>query len=180
VPDPARAPDVRRSAARTATLVAVPVALLVLLGLLWSLGALSRPDTGPVAMDAPALTPEAAQVCRAIVADLPETVAGSTRRAVTAGPEQNAAYGDPPVTLACGTVLPAVEDTATVFPLSGVCWFPQAGTDATVWTTVDRTVPVTVTVPGPQDGSAQTVIAFSEAVGAADPPRPSGTPAGCA
>ena len=150
----------------------MPVALVVLLGLLWGFGVLSRPDTGPVAMDAPALTPEAAQVCRAIVADLPETVAGSARRAVTAGPEQNAAYGDPPVTLPCGTVPPAVEDTATVFPLSGVCWFPQPGTDATVWTTVDRAVPVSVTVPGPQEGSAQTVIAFSEAVEGRRPAAP--------
>jgi hypothetical protein len=126
------------------------------------------------------LTPEATEICRAIVADLPDTVAGSARRPVSAGAEQNAAYGDPPVTLACGTGPPPVENTATVFPLSGVCWFSQAAPDATVWTTVDRAVPVSVTVPGPQDASAQTVIGFSAAVGAADPVRATGVPSGCA
>jgi hypothetical protein len=170
---------VRRSATRTATIVAVPVALLVGLTLLWSFGAFSRPDTGPVEMAARELSPDAAQVCRSVIADLPDTVAGAGRRPVTAGSEQNAAYGDPAVTLACGTSLPTVEDTATVYPLSGVCWYAEPGPDGAVWTTVDRQVPVTVTVPGPADGSAQTVIAFSPAVGAADPARASGTPTGC-
>jgi len=170
---------VRRSAARTATMVAVPVALLAGLAMLWGFGAFSRPDTGPVEMATRELSPAVARVCRSVVADLPDTVAGSARRPVTAGPEQNAAYGDPPVTLACGTSRPTVENTATVYPLSGVCWFAEPGPDGAVWTTVDREVPVTVTVPGPADGSAQTVIAFSAAVGAHDPVRAAGTPTGC-
>jgi hypothetical protein len=161
-------------------MVALPVALVVLLALLWGFGAFTRPDTGPVTMAARELSPQVAEVCRSVVADLPSTLSGSDRRPVTAGPEQNAAYGDPPVTLACGTDRPTVEDTATVYPLSGVCWFAEPGPDGgAVWTTVDREVPVTVTVPAPADGSAQTVIGFSGAVGTNDPVRTTGTPTGC-
>ena len=54
-----------------------------------------------------------------------------------------------------------VEDTALVYKLNGVCWYAVGVGAATEWTTVDRVVPVTVTVPGPLDGSAQSVIPFS-------------------
>lgn len=168
----------RRRAARTATIIAVPVALLVGLGSLWAFGAFSRPDTGPVEMPARTLTEETAEVCRAIIADLPSSVAGSERRPVTAGAEQNAAFGDPPVTLACGTEQPSVELTATVFTLNGVCWYSQTRPDETVWTTIDRMVPVTVTTPGRAEGSSQTVIAFSEPVRSADPAAET-APTGC-
>jgi hypothetical protein len=169
---------VRRSAARTATLVAVPVALAVGLALLWSFGAFSRPGTGPVEMAAPALAEEATLVCRAVIADLPDTVTGDPRRPVTAGAEQNAAYGDPPLTLACGTGETTFPPTDLVYPLSGVCWHATTAAESTVWTTVDRQVPVTVTVPGPQEGAAQKVIAFSEAVRSADPAVAT-VPTGC-
>ena len=177
---------IRRSAARIATLVAVPVAILVALVSLLLYGGFGRHEpappaaaaTGPVTMDAPALAAEAVPVCQEVVAHLPETIAGKARRPVTAGPEQNAAYGDPPITLACGTPMPTFPPTDDVFMLSGVCWHAVPGNDMTTWTTVDRVVPVTVTVPGPSSGSAQSVVPFSPAVGANDP-RPPTVPSGC-
>ncbi len=173
-------PD-RRQAARAATLVALPAALVVGVISLWALGAFdNRPApqaTSPVEMAAPTLAPEVATVCRDVVAKLPATVREARRRPVTAGAEQNAAYGDPPITLACGTSRPSIPPTATVYPLSGVCWYPQVVAAGTAWTTVDRSVPVTVTVPGPSEGSAQTVIPFSAAV-ASDPPVTT-PPPGC-
>jgi hypothetical protein len=172
---------VRRSAARVATLVAVPVALVVGLVSLWSAGAFrAAPATTPVTMAAPALDPDATAICRAVVAKLPEAVREMARRPVTAGPEQNAAYGDPPLTLACGVAPAAVEPTAEVYPLSGVCWVAvaQPGDTGTVWTTVDRQVPVAVTVPGAREGSAQSVIPFAAAVGTANP-RLTTPPTGC-
>jgi len=123
-----------------------------------------------VAVAAPALPAASAAVCRAVVAKLPEAVRDARRRPVIAGAEQNAAYGDPPLTLACGAPAQPYAGTDEVWTLSDVCWLARPEAGRTVWTTLDRRVPVAVTVPGPKDGSAQWVIAFSDAVGTADPP----------
>jgi Protein of unknown function (DUF3515) len=176
---------VTRGAARTATFIAVPVALLVVVVSVILYGS-SSPEpaptgpaaSGPVEMSAPVLAADAAPVCQSVVSRLPDTVSGRTRRPVSAGAEQNAAYGEPPITLACGTAQPTVPPTADVFPLSGVCWYAEPGTGGTHWTTVDRTVPVTVWVPGAAEGSAQSVVGFSAAVAAGDPPRDA-VPSGC-
>lgn len=176
---------VRRSAARTATLVAVPVAIAIVVISLLAYGRSAPPTppagpvaTGPVDMATRTLTADAVPVCQAVVAHLPNTVAGLARRPVSDGPEQNAAYGDPPITVACGTAQPTFEPTATVYPLSGVCWYAETQPGNTAWTTVDRTIPITVTVPGPSEGSAQSVIPFSAPVAANDPPRDA-VPSGC-
>lgn len=185
---------IRRSAARTATFVAVPVAVAVLLGSALAFGGLgsepAEPDatgtaaTGPVTMSARDLPPDVAALCQAVIADLPDTAAGHARRPVTAGAEQNAAYGDPPITLECGTTLPTVGLTDEVLNIAspgetaGVCWYPVNGENATVWTTVDRTVPVTITVPGPREAAAQAIAPFSAAVGDNLPLRDT-FPTGC-
>ena len=62
----------------------------------------------------------------------------------------------------------------------GVCWYPVRGGDRTMWTTVDRAVAVTVTVPGPSEGSGQSVAPFSAAVGQYIDVRDAGSiPTGC-
>ncbi len=176
----------RLSAARIATYVALPIALAVLLISALMFGGFGTQDspgpgaaaTGPVSMAAPTLPPEYVPVCQQIVAKLPATVAGHARRPVTDGPEQNAAYGDPPITVACGTTTPTFPPTDEVYLLSGVCWHAVRSGDTTAWTTVDRVVPVTVAVPGDADGSAQSVVPFSEAVRTNDPRLPT-VPSGC-
>src|SRR5690242_10902763 len=100
---PAKDPAVR-SAALWATAVAVPVALLV--GLLIFLRlptdgdggkvAATRPavvPSSPVQMAAPKLAARPAQVCLAVTSQLPVKVRDLPARKVSAGPEQNAAYG---------------------------------------------------------------------------------------
>jgi len=182
---------IRRGAARTATLVAVPLAAIVLLLSALAFGgfggdAPTPAATGPVTMTVRSLPAEAATACKLLVGKLPATVAGRAQRPVTAGTEQNAAYGDPPLTLECGTGLPTVGLTDEVVNLAapgadtGVCWHPIDGDNRTVWTTVDRQVPVTVTVPGPRDGSAQSVVPFSAAIGTSLLPRAADDiPTGC-
>jgi hypothetical protein len=164
------APDpVGRQAARIATLVAVPVALTVIgFGLVRS-GVFGGPPTGPVSMDAPALDEPTATVCRAVVAKLPDTVLDAARRPVTAGSEQNAAYGEPPITLACGMPAASYAATDQLYTLSGVCWFGRVDSDVATWTTVDRQVPIVVTVRGGADGSAQKVTPLSAAIADSDP-----------
>ena len=180
----------RRPAWVVATLAALPVALVAGLLAFWWLGgfrgspapaptASSGPGaTGPVQMDTPSLADPTATACRALIAKLPDTDGDLPRRPVTAGAEQNAAYGEPPVTLACGVpALPAPAPTATVLQLSGVCWYADHRADATVWTTLDRTVPVRVRVPLAYDPPSERVIVFSGPIAATlepDARRPSG------
>lgn len=186
--DPARA-----GAAKLATLVAVPLALLVGLASLWWTGALGGRDddsqavsqpqaTSPVQVSATPLPETSVGICRAVVAKLPPSVRAALRRPVTgdsaAVAEQAAAYGDPAMLLSCGA--PAASDpSGTYYGLSGVCWYAaQAAADTTVWTTVDRVVPVRVTVPAAYAPPGQWVINFSAPIAAADPPL-ANPPAGC-
>src|SRR6266487_343913 len=137
-----------RGAARTATLVALPIAVLVGIATFWWLGGLGadrapkpeRPrSTAPVTVPAAAL------------------------------PDQEAAYGDPAITLACGAPAPSIPAGAEVFVLSGVCWLSTPTGDGTAWTTVDRATPVRVTVPKSYDSPGQWVIEFSGPITAAVP-----------
>jgi hypothetical protein len=135
--------------------------------------------TGPVTVSAPPLQSRAAVVCRALVAKLPDRVRDAQRRPVSAGPEQNAAYGDPALVLSCGVPFPSYPSTDDVWTLNGVCWHAATASGLTVWTTVDREIPVQVTVPGPADGASQWVIGFATAVGSAVPSLAK-IPSGCA
>src|SRR5262249_25423710 len=152
-------------------LVAVPVAIAVVVVSLFVYGGFGRTPTttpsptpaatAPVEMAAPSLAADVLPVCQQIVSHLPDSVTGRARRPVSAGAEQNAASGAPLLPLACGPAQPTFEPTADVYPLSGVCWYAQTGPSSTTWTTIDRAVPVTVTVPGAAEGAAQSVAPFS-------------------
>jgi hypothetical protein len=119
-----------------------------------------------------------AAVCRAVVDALPDRLPAGPRRPVSDGPDQNAAFGDPPVVLACGVPAVTPPSDATIIGLDGVCWYGRADGAGTVWTTLDRRVPLAVTVPGASAGSGQVVIPFAAAVVAADPAIPD-PPRGC-
>jgi hypothetical protein len=180
-----------RSAARLATLVALPAAVLVAFLSAWALGGFERardvpvgpsataaPATGPVPVPDRTLGADTAAVCRAVVAGLPPSTPYGRRRPVSGDAAHSAAYGDPPVVLRCGTAMPSVPPTAVLARLDGVCWYAVAAGASTELTTMDRVVPVTVTVPGPVDGSAQSAIPFAAAIARADPPRKD-PPSGC-
>lgn len=168
-------PD-RRRAARLATLVAVPVALLV--GLVSfqvldsrnpdatpvAVQSLSTGSTSTVTMAAPTLSARHATMCLAFIAALPFTLNKLTQRHVSAGQEQNVAYGDPPITAACGVAPAVVPADGEAYTLSQVCWYVQTRADATVWTTLDREVPVAVTVPAGYSSPGQWVTSFSDAL----------------
>lgn len=179
--------EVSRSAAKIALLVAVPVAVLVGVGafaLLSSAGE-APPATGPVATEERPLTEAEAIACRALLSQLPEQVDGLAQRPVTAGPEQNAAYGDPAVVLACGVAPAEYPPTDTVYPLPAgvggtVCWHAAEQPDASVWTTLDRQVPVQVRVPTGYDGPGQLVTELSLPVIKTLRPEPGAAPTGCA
>lgn len=163
-----------RSAARTAALIAVPVALLAGLVAFWGLNRTpgspgptlpSVQASGPVTMAAPTLPEDTAVACRALLSQLPAALRDRPRRPVTAGAEQNAAYGDPAITLACGAgPRPSIAPTADLLVLNNVCWYETDDGDGTTWYPVDRTVPVTVHLPAAYQPAAQWAIEFSNPV----------------
>jgi len=130
-------------------------------------------------MAAPALTARAATVCRALLSKLPATVDDRAQRPVTAGVEQNAAYGEPPITVACGGAPATFPLTDEVWSALQVCWHlsSEPATGAAVWETVDREVPVRITIPSAYD--PQVATAFAGPI-AASIMRLADPPTGCA
>ncbi|MFF5171289.1 DUF3515 family protein [Micromonospora sp. NPDC000089] len=180
-----------RRAALFATLIAVPVTVAVAGFTFAKLSpdtptaapspsaTSARPQsTAPVEMAAPALAARPAVVCRALVSQLPDTVRDLRQRPVTAGPEQNAAYGDPALTVSCGGARPAVGATDEVYVVNKVCWHPREEADATVLTALDREVPVTVRVPRSYGAALQWVPPLSDTI-VASVPSGGTPPAGC-
>ncbi|HEX5542418.1 MAG TPA: DUF3515 domain-containing protein [Micromonospora sp.] len=181
-----------RQAALWAALVALPLAVLSGFFVLAQFGsepaAEAQPSpsattpqpqsTAPVQMAAPPLAEQPATVCRALLAQLPTNVNDLAQRPVSAGPEQNVAYGDPAITLACGVPAPEVSPTDVLRVVNGVCWHPVEESHAMVFTTVDREVPVQLRVPLSYDLPLQWAAPFSTTVHAAVPAAES-APTGC-
>jgi hypothetical protein len=198
VPDEAHAADEAprrdrstRSAALWATLIAVPVTVAVA-GFTFAKLAPDEPatapkpsatavrpqSTAPVEMPAPTLAERPATLCRALLSQLPPSVRDLKQRPVTAGAEQNAAYGDPALTVACGGTPPVVQPTDEVWTVNQVCWHAVQEADATVLTTVDRETPVRVRLPKQYEQPLQWVAPISDAVVAAVPSSKT-APSGC-
>jgi hypothetical protein len=205
-PPDVRGPDkTTRSAALWAAAFAVPIAVVVGLLIFWRVApqgdAAAQPSpssTAPpvvpstaVQMAAPKLDARTGQVCLAVTSQLPAKVRDLPARKVSAGPEQNAAWGEPPITVACGVTQPTMCERidgghtgcvpldATMFAMNGVCWWGDDGPAADVFTTMDREVAVRVTVPGSYQQSAQWANEFSDAVVKTVKSKTAGVPTGC-
>jgi hypothetical protein len=202
---PAAKPDpTTRSAALWATAIAVPVAVVV--GLV--IFAVVRPEPAadakpaasasapvavpatPVEMAAPKLSERAAAVCLAVTSQLPATVRNLPARKVSAGPEQNAAWGEPPLTAACGVTQPRMCETLDAGPgcvpldtelliMDNVCWYAAQTPAGATFTTMDREIAVQVGVPAGYEQPAQWANEFSAAVVETDKSKTEGVPSGC-
>jgi hypothetical protein len=192
-----------RSAALWATAIAVPVAVLV--GVLIFSQVIRKAEpvaqpspaattaaavpAAPVRMAAPKLSERAAEVCLAVTSQLPVKVRDLPARKVSAGSEQNGAYGEPPITVSCGVTQPAMcaklgqtgcvpLDTELLL-MNRVCWYAQPGPASNVFTTMDREQPVQVTVPASYQQPAQWANEFSDLVVETDKSKSAGVPSGC-
>jgi hypothetical protein len=195
-------PQSNRSAALWAALIAIPVAVLA--GVL--IFSQIRPEAAaapvasasapvavpatPVQMAAPALSGRSAEVCLAVTSQLPATVRNLPARKVSAGPEQNAAWGEPPLTVACGVTQPQMCETLDSGPgcvpldtellfMNNVCWYAAPTAAGATFTTMDREIAVQVRVPAGYESPAQWANEFSDTVVATDKSKTEGVPSGC-
>ncbi|WP_051392796.1 DUF3515 family protein [Glycomyces arizonensis] len=137
-------------------------------------------DLSPVSVEVPRLSDEDAVVCLAMTAKAPESVADLPARPVEGeahASEFVLAYGDPAVVATCGADAVEVEDTAVVYLLNGVCWFTEEN-GGTEWTTVDRQVPVGVTVPDDYPQPVDVLSGLSKTIAEAVPASQD-APSGC-
>lgn len=187
-----------RRAALWATVIAAPLTLLIVFlaaSQLTSAGQGAGPDpaagrptttisparpqpTTPVTMPAPALAQRPATVCRALLSHLPQAVGELLQRPVSSGSEQNAAYGEPALTVACGVAEVPVARTEDVWTVNRVCWQVTERADTVELTTVDREVPVRVTVPRDYRPPLQWVTPLADAV-LVSVPSTEDAPTGC-
>ena len=203
---PAEAPEKsNRSAAVWAAAFAVPIAVLAGVLIFWRIApsgepaakptptstALQAVPSAPVPMAAPVLSAHDAQVCLAVTSQLPTQVRNLPARKVSAGPEQNAAYGEPPITVRCGVTQPKMCQTITpgqtgcvpldadLLVMNGVCWYGEDGPATKLFTTMDREVAVQVGVPASYDQPGQWANEFSDAVVKTVKSKATDVPTGC-
>jgi hypothetical protein len=168
-------------AAVTATLVSVPAAMLVGLGMFWWSGgfvgdqnpkpAASGPvtvdlrtgadptgptePTGPSEPAGPKAGPSTEAVCRALLAALPDTLGDHRSRPVApaAAVERAAAWGDPAIVLRCGVGAPATvtNSAAQTLGVDGVVWLIDDDSEQTVLRATGLSVAVDVRLPAPHN-----------------------------
>jgi hypothetical protein len=132
---------------------------LAFVALLSACSAGSGPDEtgplGPAAVTPVASLPDAvAAVCAQVVAGLPQQLtAGVTRRATTPSSTATAAWGEPAVTLRCGTPTGSPRDEP--FAFDDVRWAMHDSGASRTWTTLAATVPVQVVIPDAYENQAE-------------------------
>ena len=139
-------------------LVATPLLLGALTACSGSDDGSTGDGTGPVAVDSPALGAAGKATCARLVAVRPQRLDREPRRPVSPSDAPAAAWGDPAITLTCGTTVPAeFNKFSECQSANGVGWFVPPdqiddGTDAVPPTDVTLTAVgyrpvVTVQVP---------------------------------
>lgn len=140
--------------------VAVPVLALTLAAC--GFGAVSVPAHTPL--------PETEDVCADLVAALPDVVDDAVRRDVDPPSPGVAVWGQPPIILRCGVLVPAgIDPTMAVLEVGGVGWQSVPGAGGTFFVTVDRAAVVEVGVPDDYAPEADVLVDLADAVSSSVP-----------
>ncbi|MCW2739870.1 MAG: uncharacterized protein JWR45_292 [Blastococcus sp.] len=119
-----------------------------------------REDLPVLPVAVPPATAEADASCPALMSRLPLELAGEPSRRVKSDTPYAYAWGDPAVVLICGVDRPAgFVVGVSAIQINGVQWFVDTDDpDTTVWTTVDRSVYVQVSLPASVDSAPVTAL----------------------
>ncbi|SHM30950.1 DUF3515 family protein [Cryptosporangium aurantiacum] len=149
----------RYRAAVTATLVAIPLAVVAGLGVFWWSGGFAE-DAEPkpaassaVTVDVSKAQPNTETICRALLANLPTTLAEHASRPVSpaTASERTAAWGDPAIVLRCGIGPPATTAGSAdqTVQIDGVTWLVTEGKEQSFLRAVGLSVAVDLRLPAP-------------------------------
>ena len=129
-------------------------------------------SAGPVPVSSPEDVPaEDLETCRALLADVPDSLGDRERREVEPPDALGAAWGDPAIVMTCGGEPPALSPTALCEEANGVGYFVEdaplrdQSIDVTL-VTVGYDPIITVTVPAEQrpEGVAAAMAGLAAAV----------------
>lgn len=86
--------------------------------------------------------------CDPFLASLPVIIADQRLRETVPTEVSASAWGDPPIVARCGIDVPAAFGPASaVIEVESITWFPEPLTNGTLFTTVNRSPRIEVTVP---------------------------------
>jgi hypothetical protein len=119
-----------------------------------------REDLPPLPVDVPPVTAEADAACPGLMSALPLELAGEQSRPVQSNSPFAYAWGDPPLVLVCGVDRPAgFVATSGLIQIDAVQWYvDDSDPDTVVWTAVDRSVYVQLSIPSSLDSAAATEL----------------------
>ncbi|HJQ02014.1 MAG TPA: DUF3515 family protein [Jatrophihabitans sp.] len=129
----------------------------------------SGPLPAVTAAAPPSPAPATATACVRVFAKLPVRLGNLAPRRTDTDSSFVAAWGNPAVVIRCGVAKPAVFGTpgaAQLLDVNSVLWQPDPQRNQTVYTTVDRSVYIEVTVPA---GADQPLPLLAGAVSALPP-----------
>ena len=148
-------------------------------GTVLAVGALTAPGAVPVTVPAAptaAGEPDPAtlsRACGSLAAALPARLGELDRRDTSPASPATAAYGDPAVVLRCGVAAaPGFILGVEPFGVDEVFWFADDRGAEVVWTTVDRSVRLEVTIPATIADQGALLVDLAPAVTSALPTAP--------
>lgn len=172
----------KRSAARLAAYVALPIAVVAgiaffairssTLPKVEPSASPSASSSGPVTVVAPPAAPATTvALCGKVIGSLPIELDGKHSRAVSTAPDRVVAWGDPPVILRCGVAPVSYPPDANLLGINGVTWYGKAVGANVVFTSIDRKVPIEITVPANKGNPSDPIAVLSTPIGRAVPPK---------
>lgn len=148
--------------------------VLVTLAVVGLLGGCARSVDVPLPAD---VSPAAQELCAEVSLQLPPVVAGQTARSTVPRAPTTAAWGDPPITWRCAVGRPdSYTPTSPVIDVLGVTWLPVEHEGGYVFTTIDRSTNVELTVPNAYAPEGEVVATISPIIASLIPPASAPSP----
>ncbi|RCV54036.1 DUF3515 domain-containing protein [Marinitenerispora sediminis] len=130
---------------------------------------------GEVEVPAPAPQGRAADLCRTLVDQAPDTLFGQERVAVRPDSEFVAAWGSPTIALRCGVPRPeGLRADSELTVVNEIAWLPQPADRPNLYTAVGREAYVEMSIPPSYTPPAEALVAVGDLIAREVPALPAG------